>query len=133
MQIFLGGVRGTTPRAAPRFTEFGGHTTCLLVTGTTVPHPNGCTAWRVDEPATETAFVFATDTEWSAADETQRENLITLCRDPDCLTCGRGELYHGQGDEGRRAVGGHACDRVDFVVGGHDGGVVDVLAVIPGS
>ena len=33
MKIFLGGVRGTTPRAAPRFTEFGGHTTCLLVTG----------------------------------------------------------------------------------------------------
>jgi len=201
MQIFLGGVRGTTPRAAPRFTEFGGHTTCLLCTGaagellmldagsgvqevnpllreadsrellvlmthlhldhlmglptlgplyesdwqveivaadqrtstlsddvarittpplwpipldqmgahiklreippaelkpgsrmlrwggleiagTTVPHPNGCLAWRIDEPSTGTAFVFATDTEWSAADATQRENLVALCRDP---------------------------------------------------
>ncbi len=86
-----------------------------------------------DDGDSETVFIIGGDTEWSAADETQRENLITLCRDPDCLTCGRGELYHGQGDEGRRAVGGRACDRVDFVVGGHDGGVVDVLAVIPGS
>ncbi len=201
MKIFFGGVRGTTPRAAPRFTEFGGHTTCLLVTGTAgevlmldagsgvqevnpllhdvdthellvllthlhldhlmglptlgplydadwhveiiaadqrttkladdlsrittpplwpiplsdmgahikmrevpvselatgsemlhwggleisgaaVPHPNGCVAWRVDEPSTGTAFVFATDTEWSAASEAQREGLLSLCRNP---------------------------------------------------
>ena len=196
MQIFLGGVRGTTPRAAPQFTEFGGHTTCLLVTGaagevlmldagsgvqevnrqlavverrellvlmthlhldhlmglptlgplydpawrveiaaadqrttglaedlariTTPPlwpipleemgadiemrlipaddlsldwggleiagaavaHPNGCTAWRVDEPSTGRAFVFATDTEWSAGDDAQRARLVALCREP---------------------------------------------------
>jgi ribonuclease BN (tRNA processing enzyme) len=201
MKIFLGGVRGTTPRAAPRFTEFGGHTTCLLVTGATgelllldagsgvqevnpllreaagrellvllthlhldhllglptlaplydgtwrveiaaaarrkstltaelarittpplwpialdemgaeisvqkipstklapgataltwggleiagvdVPHPDGCTAWRVDEPSTGAAFVLATDVEWGAADEGQREGLVALCREP---------------------------------------------------
>ena len=196
MQIFLGGVRGTAPRAAPRFTEFGGHTTCLLVTGVTgellmldagsgvqevngllgevasrevlvllthrhldhllglptltplydgtwrveiaavarpgaaldedlariatpplwpiplmamgaeielreidaskpetqwgglemrgaaVPHPDGCTAWRVDEPSTGAAFVLATDVEWAAGDESQREALVALCREP---------------------------------------------------
>ncbi len=196
MRIFLGGVRGTAPRAAPRFTEFGGHTTCLLVTGATgellmldagsgvqeingalrgadarellvllthrhldhlmglptlaplydadwrveiaaverneslldndlarittpplwpiplarmgadvatrelpademrlrwggleitgapTPHPDGCTAWRIDEPATGHAFVFATDTEWSAASDADRERLVALCRDP---------------------------------------------------
>ncbi|MBU1676515.1 MBL fold metallo-hydrolase [bacterium] len=201
MKIFFGGVRGTAPRAAPRFTEFGGHTTCLLVTGETgellmldagsgvqevnlalrvaasrellvllthlhldhlmglptlaplydetwsveiaaagqratplaedlarimtpplwpiplaemgaeislreipadglapgetalrwggleiagapVRHPDGCTAWRVDEPSTGAVFVFATDVEWASADEDQRERLIALCREP---------------------------------------------------
>lgn len=201
MRIFLGGVRGTTPLAAPRFTEFGGHTTCLLVVGeagellmidagsgvqevnaelrdasgrellvlmthlhldhlmglptlaplydpawhveivaadqrttslaenvariTTpplwpirleemgadvtlrdlpvdelgpgsrllrwggleiagapVPHPNGCVAWRVDEPSTGRAFVFSTDTEWSAADDRWRARLVDLCARP---------------------------------------------------
>ena len=33
MKLDFGGVRGTTPRADPRFRIYGGHTTCLLVTG----------------------------------------------------------------------------------------------------
>lgn len=201
MKIFFGGVRGTTPRAAPRFTEFGGHTTCLLIVGAAgerlmldagsgvqevnpflqdsesrellvllthlhldhlmglptlgplydpdwhveilavaqrtsplaedlariltpplwpipleemgahvklrdlptadlcpdcemlrwggleisgapTPHPNGCVAWRIDEPSTGRAVVFATDTEWSAGGERERKRLLKLCRTP---------------------------------------------------
>lgn len=196
MKLFFGGVRGTTPRAAPDFTRYGGHTTCLLVigqageilvvdagsgvqeinsrllqsdrrelllllthphldhimglptlgplydadwrvrilagghtgaqlasvldcvasppvwpialadmgaeisladpvpgsgsidwdglkiTGTAVPHPGGCTAWRVDEPATGESFVFATDTEWSAESKRRGKGLLRLCTDP---------------------------------------------------
>lgn len=62
----------------------GGHLTWggLRVTGAAVPHPNGCHAWRVEEPASGTAFVFATDTEWSAAGGGPRRGLIDLCRRP---------------------------------------------------
>jgi len=200
MKIHFGGVRGTAPRADPRFREFGGHTTCLLITGVEhdlllldagsgaqaiykylpdvddarrrllvmlthlhldhilglpmllplgdpkwkieiaavppkglsldetlkrmispplwpvtlqempadtslheisaaereaglshggltvrgvpVPHPNGCTAWRVDEAASGQAFVFATDIEWGQAGPKHREALLALCREP---------------------------------------------------
>lgn len=196
MKIFFGGVRGTTPRAAPRFTRYGGHTTCLLVTGrqgelllldagsgvqevnplllessgrellvllshlhldhimglptlaplydgawtvdiacggrgvtelaaglervttppvwpvalknmgarinlrefpagdgpvtwgglritsAAVPHPNGCHAWRVEEPASGAALVFATDTEWSDTGAGSCRGLVSLCRLP---------------------------------------------------
>ena len=45
-------------------------------------HPGGCTAYRVDEPATRSAFVFATDTEWPAATPEQRAGLRALCSAP---------------------------------------------------
>ncbi len=197
MNIFFGGVRGTAPRAAPGYTRYGGHTTCLLVsgqqgeilvidagsgiqeinrhllesdrrdlllllthlhldhimglptlsplydpdwrvrmlagghtgahlarvvdrvttppvwpisladmgaevdladhvpdagpidwgglkiTGTAVPHPGGCFAWRVDEPATGASFVFSTDTEWSAEAKRQDRGLRRLCTHPN--------------------------------------------------
>nr|MBC8424013.1 MBL fold metallo-hydrolase [bacterium] len=59
-------------------TQWGG----LEITGAPVAHPDGCTAWRVDEPSTGAAFVLATDVEWSAGDAQQRERLIALCREP---------------------------------------------------
>ncbi len=197
MRILFGGVRGTTPRAEPAFQRYGGHTTCLLVTGAggesllldagsgihpandvlaeradpaisivfshlhldhvvglpmlaalfdpdaritlasagddgprealerllspplwplglddvpatveciglgnpspamtvgglrlrgeAVPHPNGCTSWRVDEPATGTSLAFATDIEWAAAGPARREALLDLWRGVDLL------------------------------------------------
>ncbi len=54
----------------------------LEIRGVAVPHPDGCTAWRIDEPATGAALVFATDMEWSAADDAQREAFLALLRTP---------------------------------------------------
>lgn len=47
-----------------------------------VPHPGGCTAYRVDEPATGTAMVLATDVEWTGADDAARDRFVAFCRDP---------------------------------------------------
>lgn len=54
----------------------------LAVRWTTVPHPGGCTAYRVDEPATGAAVVFATDLEWGDAPAEARERFLALCREP---------------------------------------------------
>ena len=54
----------------------------LEIGGVVTPHPDGGTAWRIDEPSTGTALVFATDLEWSAANLGQREELLSLCREP---------------------------------------------------
>ncbi len=50
--------------------------------GVLVPHPNGCTAWRVDEPATGKAMILATDMEWSASSPRQQKDFLDLCRQP---------------------------------------------------
>lgn len=34
MKVFFGGVRGSMPCSGPEFAAYGGHTTCVLVTGT---------------------------------------------------------------------------------------------------
>ena len=54
----------------------------LEVRWTAVPHPGGCTAYRVDEPATGGAMVLATDVEWDGADASRRQALVDLCREP---------------------------------------------------
>lgn len=54
----------------------------LRITGAVVPHPGGCFAWRVDEPATGASFVFSTDTEWSAETKRKGKGLLRLCADP---------------------------------------------------
>ncbi len=54
----------------------------LEIHGVAVPHPNGCTAWRIDEAATHKALVFATDMEWSAADPQARRAFLNLCTTP---------------------------------------------------
>lgn len=47
-----------------------------------VPHRHGCHAYRIDEPASGAALVFATDLEWRAASAAEREALLRLCREP---------------------------------------------------
>ncbi len=54
----------------------------LAIRGVPVPHPNGCTAWRIDEAASRSSLVFATDMEWSAADEGERKAFLDLCTRP---------------------------------------------------
>lgn len=45
-------------------------------------HPGGCTAYRVDEPATGAAVVLATDVEWGLASPAEQAALLNLCRKP---------------------------------------------------
>ena len=45
-------------------------------------HPGGCSAYRVDEPATGASVVLATDVEWGSATVEERQALINLCRLP---------------------------------------------------
>lgn len=49
---------------------------------TDVAHPAGCTAYRLDEPSTGAAFVFATDVEWDTATPAMQEAFLRLCREP---------------------------------------------------
>ncbi|MFO7655388.1 MAG: MBL fold metallo-hydrolase [Candidatus Krumholzibacteriia bacterium] len=67
---------------APEGTETPLRHCGLEVRWTAVPHPGGCTAYRVDEPATGGAMVLATDLEWDGADPAQRQALVALCREP---------------------------------------------------
>ncbi len=76
---------GDSPAAAPSLPpslplslSLGG----LEIHGVPVPHPNSCTAWRIDEAATQTSLVFATDMEWSAADARKRQQFLDLCARP---------------------------------------------------
>lgn len=48
----------------------------------TMPHFEGCVAYRLDDPESGASLVIATDVEWPAADEAQRADLLRLCRDP---------------------------------------------------
>ncbi len=54
----------------------------LEIRGLPVPHPGRCTAWRIDESATGTSLVLATDMEWSAAAPRQRRAFLDFCRLP---------------------------------------------------
>lgn len=47
-----------------------------------VHHPGGCTAYRIDEPATGRSFVFATDIEWSPSTPAERDAFLHLCGEP---------------------------------------------------
>lgn len=47
-----------------------------------VRHPGGCTAYRIDEPATGKSFVFATDFEWGQSTAAERKMFMQLCREP---------------------------------------------------
>ncbi|MCZ7592688.1 MAG: MBL fold metallo-hydrolase [Kiritimatiellae bacterium] len=45
-------------------------------------HPGGCTAYRIDEPATGASLVFATDVEWAESSEEEQSLLRALCVQP---------------------------------------------------
>lgn len=45
-------------------------------------HPGGCTAYRLDEPASGAALVIATDMEWGLSTPQERADLLSLCRTP---------------------------------------------------
>ena len=47
-----------------------------------VRHPEGCTAFRVDDPAGGRSFVLATDLEWSEASKDEKEAFMRLCCEP---------------------------------------------------
>jgi len=47
-----------------------------------VPHPGGCLAWRIDDPANRSFLVFATDMEWSQAGLDQRRAFKDFCTNP---------------------------------------------------
>jgi phosphoribosyl 1,2-cyclic phosphodiesterase len=47
-----------------------------------VHHPQGCTAYRIDDPADGTSCVFATDAEWQASTRKEQKALLDLCRRP---------------------------------------------------
>ncbi|HAK96767.1 MAG TPA: hypothetical protein DCM87_17695 [Planctomycetes bacterium] len=47
-----------------------------------VCHPGGCTAYRIDAPATGASLVFATDFEWGRSSAAEKEMLLRLCREP---------------------------------------------------
>lgn len=55
-----------------------------------LPHPGGCAAYRIDEPATASSLVMATDAEWDEAPDDLLAAFIDLCRRPtpcDLLIC----------------------------------------------
>jgi phosphoribosyl 1,2-cyclic phosphodiesterase len=54
----------------------------LHVSWCAVRHPGGCTAYRVDEPATGASAVIATDVEWKLSSPDERAALLRLCRSP---------------------------------------------------
>ena len=54
----------------------------LEIRGVPTHHPDGGTAWRLDEPATGLSFVFATDVEWGLSEPAEREALLALCHTP---------------------------------------------------
>jgi len=45
-------------------------------------HPSGCSAYRLDEPATGAAMVFATDVEWPLASAAEREAFLAWATTP---------------------------------------------------
>jgi phosphoribosyl 1,2-cyclic phosphodiesterase len=66
------------PRHAPAGTPHGG----LSLRWCAVHHPSGCTAYRIDEPATGAAAVVATDFEWAESTAAERDDLVGLCAKP---------------------------------------------------
>ena len=47
-----------------------------------VHHPQGCTAYRVDDPVSGVSCVCATDLEWQASSTGEQDDLLALCTTP---------------------------------------------------
>ncbi|MBN1268043.1 MAG: MBL fold metallo-hydrolase [Kiritimatiellae bacterium] len=59
----------------------------LAVRWCPVHHLGGCSAYRIDEPATGASVVVATDVEWAESTEDEREALLDLCAVPNVTQC----------------------------------------------
>lgn len=68
----------TLPERSLKSKRHGG----LEIRWCAVHHPDGCHAYRIDEPATGAALVFATDIEWAISTAAERQAFHTLCREP---------------------------------------------------
>ena len=68
----------TLPETSSKPKRHGG----LEIRWCAVHHPDGCHAYRIDEPATRSALVFATDIEWALSTATERQAFYALCREP---------------------------------------------------
>ena len=68
----------TLPAAAGSVRRYHG----LDIRWCAVHHPEGCHAYRVDEPATGASLVFATDMEWRSSTEDEKRELVNLCTTP---------------------------------------------------
>jgi ribonuclease BN (tRNA processing enzyme) len=78
----------------------------LRVSWCPIHHPGGCSAYRIDEPASGSSVVIATDLEWAESTPSEREAFLRLCATPgpaDVLlldaqyTSGEYERYRGWG------------------------------------
>lgn len=65
----------------PAPVEIGG----LRVSWQPVAHPDGCVAYRVDEPATGASLVLATDIEWGAMTPAAQDAFAAFARGADLL------------------------------------------------
>ena len=61
-----------------------------------LPHPGGSTAFRIDEPATGTSVVIATDVEWEQGEGHEQQALRDLCATPTPATL---LVFDGQYDQ----------------------------------
>jgi ribonuclease BN (tRNA processing enzyme) len=57
----------------------------LMIRSCVLHHPGGCCGYRIDEPASGSSFVFATDFEWQISSETEKAALIELCTFPESV------------------------------------------------
>jgi phosphoribosyl 1,2-cyclic phosphodiesterase len=71
-------------QSLPPASEADAPLTCggLVVRWAALPHPGGCTAFRLDEPATGASLVVATDVEWDDAPDHLVAGFAALCRQP---------------------------------------------------
>jgi len=60
----------------------GGPVGGLSVRWCPLHHQDGCSAYRISEPATGDSVVIATDVEWALSSPGERAALVALCRDP---------------------------------------------------
>lgn len=58
--------------------QYGG----LEINWTSLHHPGGATAYRIDEPKTGNSFIFATDVEWEESTPEEKEVFISICTNP---------------------------------------------------
>ncbi len=83
----------------------------VRVRWTRTAHPGGSTAFRFDEPATGASLLVATDIEWAASTEAQREAFLSLARDPDPVRHLAMDAQYEDADLPARAGWGHSTWR----------------------